>query len=118
MPNKENVNQNSGDRPCFFSFQDKTEKEIFWFVPISSKAEKYRNIYNKNMAKYGRCDFIHFGVVLGTNAAFLIQNMFPTTKEYIDGHYIINGVSVRTDNVTTASVIRKAESVLEKSKKA
>ena len=75
------------------------------------------------MAKYGRCDFIHFGVVLGTNAAFLIQNMFPTTKEYIDGHYVINGVSVTyirdysKDNVTTASVIRKAESVLEKSKK-
>lgn len=117
MPNKENVNQNTGNRPCFFSFQDKNNKNIYWLVPISSKSEKYQSIYDKNVAKYGRCDFIDFGTVLGTRAAFLIQNMFPTTKDYIDSRYVVNGVIVKTDNVTTARIIHKSEEVLEKSKK-
>ena len=117
MPNKDNINPNTGNRPCFFSFQDKNEANIFWLVPISSKSEKYQSIYDKNVAKYGRCDFIDFGNVLGTRAAFLIQNMFPTTKEYIDSRYVVNGVVVKTDNITTARIIHKAEDVLEKSKK-
>ena len=117
MPNKENTNQNTGNRPCFFAFKDKNEKNIYWLIPISSKFEKYKNIYDKNVERYGRCDFIDFGTVLGTNAAFLIQNMFPTTKDYIDSRYVVNGVVVKTDNVTTDRIIHKAEDVLEKSKR-
>lgn len=114
MPNKEKINQNTGNRPCFFSFRDKNKKSIFWLVPISSKAEKYQNIYDKNVAKYGRCDFIDFGNVLGTRAAFLIQNMFPTTKDYIDSRCVDNGAAVRTDDVTAARVIHKAKNVFKK----
>lgn len=118
MPNKESTSQNTGNRPCFFAFQDKENKQIFWFVPISSKSdEKYKRIYDKNIEKYGRCDFLDFGIVLGTRATFLIQNIFPVTKDYIDSRYVVDGVVVKTDNVTTHRVIQKANDVLEKSKR-
>ena len=41
MENKENGNK----RPCYFCFNDLENEEIIWFVPISSKVEKYKSIY-------------------------------------------------------------------------
>ena len=43
MINKENGNK----RPCYFCFNDLENKEIIWFVPISSKVEKYKSIEQK-----------------------------------------------------------------------
>ena len=37
MQNKENGNK----RPCYFCFNDPDDEKIIWFVPISSKVEKY-----------------------------------------------------------------------------
>ena len=37
MENKESGTK----RPCYFCFKDKFNKEIIWFVPISTKYEKY-----------------------------------------------------------------------------
>ena len=40
------VNKESGNkRPCYFCFNDPENEEIIWFVPISSKVEKYKAIY-------------------------------------------------------------------------
>lgn len=48
MVNKENGNK----RPCYFCFRDRKNKEIIWFVPISTKYEKYKKIYeNKKLKK-------------------------------------------------------------------
>lgn len=41
MQNKENGNK----RPCYFCFNDSENKEIIWFVPISSKIDKYKTIF-------------------------------------------------------------------------
>lgn len=40
------------------------------------------------MEKYGRCDTLAFGFVLGEKKAFLIQNMFPVTEEYFNNVYL------------------------------
>ena len=29
-------------RPCYFCFRDRKDKEIIWFVPISTKYDKYK----------------------------------------------------------------------------
>lgn len=42
MINKENGNK----RPCYFCFRDRQEKEIIWFVRISTKYDKYKKIYD------------------------------------------------------------------------
>lgn len=36
-------------RPTYFAFE---EDNIFWFIPISSKVEKYQDIVNKKIEKY------------------------------------------------------------------
>ena len=83
MQNKENGNK----RPCYFCFNDPENEEIIWFVPISSKVEKYKNIYeNKKKSRKRVYNFV-FGKVLGKEKTFLIQNIFPTTEEYIESKY-------------------------------
>jgi len=91
LRNKENSAEHA--RPCLFVFLDKNNKDIMWVVPISSQVEKYTNIANHKIQKMmgkgeKKCDQILFGKVLGSKRAFLIQNMFPITKEYIQSIYI------------------------------
>ncbi len=46
MVNKENGNK----RPSYFCFRDRKNKEIIWFVPISTKYISYsRKIYRKKV---------------------------------------------------------------------
>lgn len=57
-------------------------------IPISSKVNKYKKEYQHSINKYKICDNISFGYVLGEEKAFLPQNLFPITKEYIDSAYL------------------------------
>ena len=83
MENKENGNK----RPCYFCFNDPDNERIIWFVPISSKTDKYKTIYeHKKKSKKRVYNFV-FGKVLGKEKTFLIQNIFPTTEEYIESKY-------------------------------
>lgn len=85
MTNKENGNK----RPCYFCFRDRKNKDIIWFVPISTKYNKYKKIYNNKKIKSGNKPVYNFvfGNVLGKEAVFLIQNIFPTTENYIEQKY-------------------------------
>ena len=115
MQNKEAVDGVVADRPCFFAFRDATHKDILWLVPISSKYEKYKPIYDKNIQKYQRCQFIRFGEVLGKQAAFLIQNMCPVTNKYIREIYVDkNNVPIKIDNRIAEDVISNAKDILAK----
>ena len=87
MRNREVIDGIVHNRPCFYAFQE-SNSEIYWMIPFSSKLEKYKEVYRKNMVKYGRCDTIVFGEVLGGEKAFLIQNMCPAILEYIGNEYV------------------------------
>lgn len=86
MENKESGNK----RPYYFCFRDRKDKEIVWFVPISTKYDKYKKIYDDKKLKVGNRPVYNFvfGNVLGKKAVFLIQNIFPTTEKYIEEKYI------------------------------
>ena len=84
MPNKIIVNNAVHDRPAYFALRDSTDPEILWFIPISSKISKYKRIAEEKKRKFGRCDTIVFGDILGHECAFLIQNMCPITSRYIE----------------------------------
>lgn len=43
MRNKEAINGIRHDRPCFFAITDKRNSELFWFIPISSRVDKYKD---------------------------------------------------------------------------
>ena len=83
MENKENGNK----RPCYFCFTDPENSKIIWFVPISSKVDKYKTIYESKKKKQKKVYNFVFGKVLGKEKAFLIQNIFPTTELYIESKY-------------------------------
>ena len=87
LGNKEQINGQNHNRPCCYLFKY-DNSEIYWMVPISSKVNKYKNIYNRSIEKYNKCDNISFCYVLGEQKAILPQNLFPVTKEYIGNIYI------------------------------
>lgn len=112
MSNHETVDGATHDRPCYCCLKLKDTDNIFWGIPISSQVKKYREIYNKKLSKYGICDTIEFGNVLGVERAFLIQNMCPITDEYIKNEYVHYGVPVALDFETHNRIKRKAAKVL------
>ena len=113
MRNKENINGQAHDRPCFYAFED-SATGLYWMIPFSSQITKYRNYYHKKIQKYKRCDTITFGYVLGHEKAFLIQNMCPVTQAYIKNEYIdcVANVPVRIDGVFEKELVAKAKRVL------
>ena len=114
MQNKENGNK----RPCYYCFKSKTYDDIIWFIPVSTKIEKYQKIYNYKIQKQIRLekkpsiDTIVFGNVANTYSVFLIQNMFPVTKKYVESQYIKNKVAIRLSKKLQKEVIYKANKVL------
>ena len=114
IKNKENVNK----RPCYFCFKSKKYNNIIWFIPVSTKIEKYQKIYNNKIQKQIKLgknpsvDTIVFGNVANTYSAFLIQNMFPVTKKYVESQYIKNRVPIRLSNKLQIEIIYKANKVL------
>jgi len=101
------------DRPCFYSFKDK-DNDIYWMIPISSKYEKYEAIYEKAIERYGFCDTISLGYVKGNKNAFLIQNMVPTTINYINNLYVSgqNGNPIEINDSMKKEINAKARKVL------
>lgn len=108
MENKENGNK----RPCYFCFKDKYNKNIIWFVPISTKYEKYQKIYENKRKKQTRVYNFVFGEVVGKNAVFLIQNVFPTTKNYILEKYITENKDVEISLKLKNKVIARTKQVI------
>ena len=104
MVNKENGNK----RPCYFCFKDRQNSEIIWFVPISTKYEKYKKIYDNKKLKTGNRPVYNFvfGSVLGKKAVFLIQNIFPTTEKYIEEKYTNSNKDVEIPTVVKDEIIK------------
>lgn len=103
--------KNKGDEnksPCYYCFKDLKNSDILWFIPISSKVERYSKIYNYKLQKYKVVDNIVFGYVEGQKRAFLIQNMFLTTEEYIKQNRYVN-----VNNKLKREIERKANKILK-----
>jgi len=113
MSNQETVKGIARDRPCFFAYYDDKSK-LYWLIPFSSRVNKFTTIYNQKVRKYGKCDTIVFGKVLGHDKAFLIQNMCPVLPEYIKNEYYdsTNTIPVKVNGVLEKELITKAKKVL------
>ena len=110
MVNKENGNK----RPCYFCFRDKFNKEIIWFVPISTKYEKYKKIYEHKKQRQHRVYNFVFGEDVAKKAVFLIQNIFPTTEEYVLEKYITENKDVEIALNVRKKVIAYSRQVIMK----
>lgn len=109
MLNKENGNK----RPCYFCFKDTNNDNIIWFVPISSKVEKYKKIYNAKMKNRRQVYNFVFGKILGKEKVFLIQNIFPTKEKYIESKYVVKEQDVKITETLKKEIIETALKVIE-----
>ncbi len=98
-------------RPTYFTIKD---KDILWFVPLSSKVEKYKKIVDKKIEKYGRCDTILIREILGKDSVILLQNAFPTLEKYIDhAHLLENGKPAKVIDSLKEEILQNFEYLLK-----
>lgn len=103
--------ENGHARPTYFTIKD---KDILWFIPLSSKTKKYKKIVDKKMKRYGRCDTILIREVLGKDAAILLQNAFPTLEKYIDHpHLLENGKPAKVVETLKVEILQNFEYLLK-----
>ena len=100
-------------RPHYYCFED-TATGIYWMIPLSSRIDKYRRIMDRKEKSGKSCDILHI-VKLGNSreSAFLIQDMFPITEDYIEREYTIAGNHLMlTSEHTVREIEQKARKVV------
>lgn len=104
------VNHEKGKaRPTYFTIKD---GDILWFVPLSSKIEKYQSIIDKKIKKYGNCKSIMIREIAGNKSVILLQNAFPTLEKYIGHPHMINGVPLRVSDNLKEEILENFNSLL------
>ena len=97
-------------RPTYFTIKD---GDILWFIPLSSKVDKYQKIVERKIKKYGFCNTIIIDEVLEGKAAILIQNAFPTLEKYIDHVHTLNGKPAKVPTLLRQKIISNFEGMIE-----
>ena len=97
--------ENGGYRPHYFAVRDSSNHDIFWMIPVSSQYAKYKAIHDKIVAKFNRCTKIVLGKCGSTDAAFLIQNAFPITSDYLDHIHTLQGNPLTLHATTARTVV-------------
>jgi len=101
-------------RPTYFTIKD---GETLWFIPISSKVEKYKKIIDSKIRKYGFCDTILIDKFLGREHAILIQNAFPTLEKYIDHEHVFNGIPAKVPETIQKKILENFKKMMKLKKK-
>ena len=103
----------NGNRPHYYCFED-ADSRIYWMIPLSSRINKYRRIVEQKKKAGKPCDIIHI-VKMDNNreSAFLIQDIFPITEEYIEREYTIAGNHlILTSERTAKEIEKKAKKII------
>ena len=86
-----NNHEDGHTRPTYFMIK---MDDMLWFVPLSSKVEKYRKIVNHKIQRYGYCKSIIITTLADRESVILIQNSFPILEKYIGHVHLVNGKSI------------------------
>lgn len=84
--------ENGHSRPTYFVIKN---DNILWFIPLSSKVDKYEKIIENKIKKYGRCKTILVRKIASKKTVILLQNAFPILEKYISHPHIINGKTIK-----------------------
>ena len=103
----------AGNRPHYYCFED-TNTGIYWMIPLSSRIDKCKQILEKKEKAGKSCDILHIVKLDDSReSAFLIQDMFPITEEYIEREYTIAGNHLMlTSEHTAREIEQKAKKVM------
>ena len=101
--------ENGHSRPSYLAIKD---EEILWFIPLSTKIDKYKSIVEKKEKKYGSCKTILIKKIAGREQAILIQNAFPTLEKYIQSRHTVDGKIVKISSAVEREIIDDFEYML------
>lgn len=84
-------NNKDGNRPFYYCVKDAAENtDIFWMIPLSSQVDKYKSILAKKRESGKPSDGLYIcKLPTGKESAFLIQDIFPITAEYVEREFRI-----------------------------
>lgn len=102
--------ENGNTRPTYFCIKN-TNSKVLWFIPMSSKVEKYKKIQEQKIKKSGVCDTIVIGKYRRKESVFLIQNIFPITEKYIDHIDTIRNQAVAVVEGTKKEITYKVNKI-------
>ena len=111
--NDENIMSNHEyrkKRPTYFTIKD---NDILWFIPLSSKVDKYQKLLEKKVQKYGTCDSIIIAKIVQDDSAILLQNAFPTLEKYIDHIHMINGAPAKVGTDLQKEILLKFKRLIK-----
>lgn len=97
-------------RPTYFTIK---EGNILWFIPLSSKIEKYQKIIKKKMERQGFCNTIFIRKILNEDSAILFQNAFPTLEKYIDHVHTYNGAPAKVGTLLKNEILNNFKKLLK-----
>ena len=97
-------------RPTYFTIKD---KDILWFIPLSSKVDKYQKIIDKKIKKYGKCETILIRQIGNKENVILLQNAFPTLEKYIDHVHTINGKPIKVVDSLKEEILNKFINIMK-----
>lgn len=101
--------ENGHSRPSYLAIKD---EEILWFIPLSTKIDKYKSIIEKKEKKYGSCKTILIKKIAGREQAILIQNAFPTLEKYIQSRHTVDGKIIKISSAVEREIIDDFEYML------
>lgn len=97
------INHEKGhSRPSYLAIKD---NDILWFIPLSSKIDKYKSIIEKKQKKYGSCKTILIKRIADKKQVILIQNAFPTLEKYIRNKHTIDGKFIKISSAVEREII-------------
>ena len=101
--------ENGHSRPSYLAIKD---EKILWFIPLSTKTEKYKSIIEKKEKKHGSCKTILIKKIAGREQVILIQNAFPTLEKYIKSRHTIDGKIIKISTAVEREIIDDFEYML------
>ena len=102
--------ENRKTRPTYFTIKD---NNILWFIPLSSKVEKYKTIIDKKIKKYGSCKSIMISEIANKPSVILLQNAFPTLEKYIDHPHLVDGKPLRVIDTLKDEILDNFKYLME-----
>ena len=102
--------ENGKARPTYFTIKD---GDILWFIPLSSKVDKYQEIINKKITKYGSCKSIMISEIANKPSVILIQNAFPVLEKYIDHPHMVDGKPLKVIDSLKDEILNNFKYLME-----
>lgn len=94
--------ENGHSRPLYLAIKD---NDILWFIPLSTKVDKYKSIIEKKVKKFGTCKTILIKKIADREQVILIQNAFPTIEKYVKSKHSIDGRYIRISKYIEKEII-------------